>query len=497
MSKNILIFSDGTGQVGGLRPDQRLSNVYKLYRATRPGPDSSIDPARQVTFYDAGLGAGEAGSLTFKRVRNFFAAALGTGIDENVIDCYAAIIANYSPSDRIVLVGFSRGAYTVRSVANVMNLCGVPTHDGDGNPVPRYGPSLRKIASEAVRDVYNHGAGSKRAKYEAQREHKACRFRTKYGSEGAGADGEGQGNVQPEFVGVFDTVAALGSRTASIVVGIAFLITAYVFWRTLDADIWWLSVLAAVAPAFILFWVLKSVGSQFKYYFEDDSRKFRWWNPLDWISTVWNGHMAWWSGKNYDRYVDREIPRLRHGLSIDEARKKFPRVPWGSGKDVTWNEERGNPDWLVQMWFAGNHSDIGGSYPEDESRLSDIALGWMAGELTTAIPSIEIQQNYLNIAPDPFGLQHDEIQNTLDMQPGWLRWISGNSFTWRKLVRKVHPKASLHQSVVDRLEATAVPQMGEVKAYAPVNLDGHICRDNPQSQVDNISSPIWREEGPQ
>lgn len=38
MTKNILIFADGTGQIGGLRPDQRLSNVYKLYRAMRPGP---------------------------------------------------------------------------------------------------------------------------------------------------------------------------------------------------------------------------------------------------------------------------------------------------------------------------------------------------------------------------------------------------------------------------------------------------------------------------
>jgi hypothetical protein len=30
-----VILADGTGQAGGLRPDQRLSNVYKLYRATR------------------------------------------------------------------------------------------------------------------------------------------------------------------------------------------------------------------------------------------------------------------------------------------------------------------------------------------------------------------------------------------------------------------------------------------------------------------------------
>jgi cytidylate kinase len=35
MPKNILIFSDGTGRAGGLRPDENRSNIYKLYRATR------------------------------------------------------------------------------------------------------------------------------------------------------------------------------------------------------------------------------------------------------------------------------------------------------------------------------------------------------------------------------------------------------------------------------------------------------------------------------
>lgn len=39
MPKNILIFSDGTGQAGGLLVDENRSNVYKLYRATRVGPD--------------------------------------------------------------------------------------------------------------------------------------------------------------------------------------------------------------------------------------------------------------------------------------------------------------------------------------------------------------------------------------------------------------------------------------------------------------------------
>ena len=57
MPKNILIFSDGTGQVDGIRPDQRLSNIYKMDQAMRLGPSAPIKPSDQVCFYDAGLSA--------------------------------------------------------------------------------------------------------------------------------------------------------------------------------------------------------------------------------------------------------------------------------------------------------------------------------------------------------------------------------------------------------------------------------------------------------
>src|SRR3546814_18067211 len=109
----------------------------------------------------------------------------------------------------------------------------------------------------------------------------------------------------------------------------------------------------------------------------------------DWSSDVCSSDL-WWSGKQYDKDIDREVRVLRHAQSIDEDRKTFPRVGWGIPADVTWNEDRGRCDWLRQWWFAGNHSDVGGSYPESESRLSDIALRWMADELKEALGDHEI-----------------------------------------------------------------------------------------------------------
>jgi len=132
MGKNILIFSDGTGQAGGLLPDETRSNIYKLFRATRCGPDSTIDPAQQLTFYDPGLGS-QSDDIGIKigwvrKLRNLISQGTGLGITQNIIDCYAAILKLWRPGDRVFLIGFSRGAYTVRCVGGVMSLCGIPTH---------------------------------------------------------------------------------------------------------------------------------------------------------------------------------------------------------------------------------------------------------------------------------------------------------------------------------------------------------------------------------
>jgi uncharacterized protein (DUF2235 family) len=117
MPKNIIIFSDGTGQAGGILPDEKRSNIYKLFRATRCGPDTDIDPGQQLTFYDAGLGSEAAVGAFFltrayRWLRKIASQATGLGITNNIVDCYAAILVMWEPGDRIFLFGFSRGAYT-------------------------------------------------------------------------------------------------------------------------------------------------------------------------------------------------------------------------------------------------------------------------------------------------------------------------------------------------------------------------------------------------
>src|SRR6201998_1870348 len=158
MSKNIVIFSDGTGQAGGITFDEVRTNVYKLYRASRVGPDTTIDPSEQVAFYDPGLGSPADGSKIkiqwARRVYNFASQATGLGITANIIDCYAALIRLYRDGDRIFLIGFSRGAYTVRALAAVIACCGIPGQLPGGGALPMDVEGSTRLAETAVKSVY-------------------------------------------------------------------------------------------------------------------------------------------------------------------------------------------------------------------------------------------------------------------------------------------------------------------------------------------------------
>ncbi len=455
LGKNIIIFSDGTGQYGGVMPDQRLSNVYKMYRAMRPGAQTGINPVEQVAYYDPGLGSGELGG----RIRNILAAAFGTGISENIVDCYDAILRTYEDGDRVFIFGFSRGAYTARYVANVMNLCGIPRQNAHGGLLPPGGVALRRIAEDAVYSVYEHGSGHDRADYELEREEKAKRFRAKYRSGGTGTRGENQGNVAPTFIGAFDTVAALGGvivrrilaalAIASILLGAA---SIWVGWEAPWSFLAW-------APAGLLIasflWATKK---QFKCIT----------NPPQGGRFSW--HFAAWNLKNYDRFLDSSVGYGRHALSLDENRRRFPRVGWGHSDD-TGEQDRGDLAWLKQKWFAGNHSDVGGSYPESESRLSDIALRWMVEELMAIPDPPQIDEGFVQTFPDPLSLQHDEVLASLELWPRWWpRWLRSG---WAREDRAVHPEAVLHESVLERLSVGAVPQYDRRIPYRPTGLREH------------------------
>jgi uncharacterized protein (DUF2235 family) len=460
MPKNIVVFSDGTGQSGGVRPEQRLSNIYKLYRACRIDPLNDIDPAEQVAFYDAGLGTDEdVGSSWFKLVRSVkkgLGLATGRGISHNIFDCYNFIVDHWEPGDRIWLFGFSRGAYTARCVANVLSLCGVPTLDASGAPLQRFSYKSATIAREGVKRVYEHGAGHPLAQFEAERDEQARRFREKYG-----ANQNGDPNASPYFIGVFDSVAALGTSGLKraglwVIITLSILLASAIVAGLLRWILGW-PFLATTGLLFIAASLLTGavlLKNAFRYIRDFPAKgNFKW-------------HFISWKAANYDRSLSHRVRYARHAVSIDEVRSDFARVAWGSARVVRPKEDESDEP-LIQMWFAGNHSDIGGSYPETESRLSDISLNWMVEQ--TADPNIPhhllINQSQLGRHPSPAGMQHCEVEGFKNAHPFLARFVN-----WSVLRRPVVQGVTLHQSVLDRFALSAVSQCGLMAPYRPPNL---------------------------
>jgi uncharacterized protein (DUF2235 family) len=468
MPKNILIFSDGTGQAGGLLPDELRTNIYKLYRATRCGPDLSIDPLKQVTFYDPGLGSRGAGGFikisAFRWVYNLFSSLTGLGISRNIIDCYAAIIKLWEPGDRIYLFGFSRGAYTVRCLGGVLALCGVPTRSADGGSFYLDDSTARAIAAKAVETVYQHGASKSAPRFKNQRVELAKQFRSIFASNNA----DSEANDVPYFIGVFDTVAALGASWTRLITAIVLgaLVIAAAEWAAiagfekvsghlLPAPAW--VAFLATAFAFLLAYIWTHVKVSF-------STSDRWWKTI---------HLTGWRLKFYDTELCARVTYARHAISLDENRRDFERVAWGEKSQKPKRKPEDVKDWLGQVWFSGVHTDIGGGYEETESRLSDISLSWMVGHATTIPHPILIDDRNLKLFPAHTGIQHDERHGRQKqrMFPEGYRAFPENGL--------------VHYTVADRLAEPVVRHLDGMRKYDPAALRNKAYRVTNPPQPSN------------
>ena len=85
MGKNIVIFSDGTGQKGGIGSN---TNVYKLFNMIEDRT------GKQIAYYDPGIGT------DWEKITSLIA---GRGFSRNIIDCYRFIFENFEADDHIYL----------------------------------------------------------------------------------------------------------------------------------------------------------------------------------------------------------------------------------------------------------------------------------------------------------------------------------------------------------------------------------------------------------
>ncbi len=122
--KRIAIFCDGTWNLTD-RKDQQ-TNVVQLAQAVKLSAD---DGTKQVPIYVRGVGTGTGSNAFARTTDKWLGGALGWGLEKNIEQAYKSLIFLYEPGDEIYIFGFSRGAYTARSLAGLIRKAGILSRD--------------------------------------------------------------------------------------------------------------------------------------------------------------------------------------------------------------------------------------------------------------------------------------------------------------------------------------------------------------------------------
>ncbi|MFQ6393924.1 DUF2235 domain-containing protein [Nocardia sp. KC 131] len=180
--KRLVVCCDGTWKA---ESSSTVSNIIKIAQTIRfdtPGPTG--EPIQQWVSYVSGPGA--RGFLADR----LMGGAFGLGLEANLSSAYWHLALNWEPGDEIYIFGFSRGAYTARSLAGLIGRIGIMTPEAmiDG----KY-PQALAIHQQAApeRTTRNPDPPEPQEWIDFRREH--CRHPAKI-----------------DFLGVFDTVGALG-----------------------------------------------------------------------------------------------------------------------------------------------------------------------------------------------------------------------------------------------------------------------------------------------
>jgi len=193
------------------------------------------------------------------------------------------------------------------------------------------------------------------------------------------------------------------------------------------------------------------------------------WDTVRSIGWFWDPYRLRHTARN------PSVSIVRHAVSIDERRCFFRQNLWGAPTD--------NQD-VNEVWFAGVHSDVGGSYPEAESGLSKIALEWMIREASQHGLSLNESEGAAvlgevegYVRPDAFADAHESLQRwwwLAELLPR--RFMDPNAnfrqrwafplIHWDQIGRRryIRDGIKIHKSVQDRMNADRTPR------YAPPNL---------------------------
>ncbi|ETS85953.1 hypothetical protein PFICI_03978 [Pestalotiopsis fici W106-1] len=389
--KRLIICCDGTWQSSVSNIKNVPSNVTRLARAfARVGRDADGRIWQQIVHYDAGIGTGQLSDKEKDRQGGF-----GIGFVENVIEAYTFIVLNYAPGDQIFCFGFSRGAYTARAVAGLVNDVGVisPRDLQDF-------PDLYKLYQE---NSDSHGF----RKSDAYREWVHGRLHedtdqmncAQYGKHCHTDAPESSREVQ--VVGVFDTVGSLGVPDL-----------AWTPFHLTFLDQW----LGIPSAGFHNVSLSPYIRHAFHALALDEHRA-----PFS--PTLWH----------FPR--DGDLTTKKPKKPLDEIHKDWERVrsdpkstpqqlsaQWAELIDCQmYDKLKGTDSELLQVWFPGFHINIGGGDDDplhdrkcDFEQIALITFAWMCEQIA---PYVQLDSNLLKLATNSVRDRYELIHAPLQLTP--------------------------------------------------------------------------------
>lgn len=114
--------ADASAALGWSKSEAPGSNVWKLRCLLA---DRDANGIEQRAFYQAGVGTDQSRSRLRREASRWLGGILGWGLDDNIIEAYQWLVREYEPGDSLWLFGFSRGAYTARSLTGLIRNCGI------------------------------------------------------------------------------------------------------------------------------------------------------------------------------------------------------------------------------------------------------------------------------------------------------------------------------------------------------------------------------------
>jgi uncharacterized protein (DUF2235 family) len=155
MTRRWVVCADGTwnSRDQASSDGDGLTNVARMHDAVA---DIDKQGVRQKSLYHPGVGVEPS---WYERA---IGGAFGVGLSKNVQECYVWLVDNFTPGDEIFLFGFSRGAFTVRSLAGLIRKCGILRRDQRDMVAAAYdlyrdgGKPPNSPEAAAFRDEHSH-----------------------------------------------------------------------------------------------------------------------------------------------------------------------------------------------------------------------------------------------------------------------------------------------------------------------------------------------------